>query len=266
MFPVQNKMWLYIKLMYSSNVQLIQQIVSAICIDVNDEYFQKREVSKGEQFENIIISFFNRKGIEGAGAIKDINTNIDFQVQTDAGIYCFDFRIYRNNYGIEDKLIALCEKYYKRECLDDGNNILIIGNIVGREVKKTIEDKYKIIIWDVENLLWIFDEFPQIKSDFISLLSFSVSDILPQKPEHYVFEQNLQASTNIDLQEKLRKIQAGEEAYKYEKLCREIMRYLFSENLEFFKAQRTSNDGLYRFDYCAKIKYGNTNEFLIQLT
>lgn len=138
---------------------------------------------------------------------------------------------------------------------------MVIGNIVGREVKKTIEDKYKIIIWDVENLLWVFDEFPQIKSDFVSLLSFSVSDIVPKKPERYIFEQHSQASSTIDLQERLRKLPVGEEPSKNEKLCEEIMRYLFSENLEFFNPQRTSNNGLYRFDYCAKIKYGNTNEF-----
>lgn len=250
---VQDKMRLYQKLMYAPNVQLVQQVVSAICIEINGEYFQKREVSKGEQFENIIISFFNRKGIT--------NINNDCQIQTDEGIYCFDFRIYRNNYGIEDKLIALCEKCYKRECQDDRNDILVIGNIVGKGVKKTIEDKYKIIIWDVENLLWVFDEFPQIKSDFISLLSFSVSDIVPKKPERYIFEQHSHASSTIDLQERLRKLLVGEESSKYEKLCEEIMRYLFSENLEFFNPKRTSNDGLYRFDYCAKIKYGNTNEF-----
>lgn len=49
----------------------------------------------------------------------------------------------------EDKLIALCEKRYKCECLEGRNDILVIGNIVDSDVKKAIEDKYKIIIWDV---------------------------------------------------------------------------------------------------------------------
>lgn len=203
---VQDKRRLYQKLMYATNVQLVQQIVSAICVEINGEYFQKREVSKGEQFEDIIISFFNRKGIA--------NINNDYQIQTDEGIYYFDFRIYRNNYGIEDKLIALCEKHYKRERQDDKNDILVIGNIVGKEVKKALEDKYKIVIWDVENLLWIFDEFPQIKSNFVSLLSFSVSDIVPKKPEKYIFEQLIQASSTVDLQERLRKLPVGQESSK----------------------------------------------------
>jgi len=258
---VQDKMRLYQRLMYAPNVQLVQQIVSAINAETNVEYFQTRETSKGEQFRRIIDTFLKKKGIERVETISDINKNVDFQVQIGTQIYCFDLKIYRNNYGVEDKIVASCDKHYTREGLKERNDILIIANIVDKKVKRKIEDTYKISIWDVENLLWIFDEFPQIKSDFLSLLSFGVSAIVPQKPEWYIFEQNLHAETNIDLQEKLRKIQAGDDAQKYEKLCEEIMRYLFSENLEFFNPQRTSNDGLYRFDYCAKIKYGNTNEF-----
>lgn len=257
----QNKQWLYQKLLFTPNVHLFQQIASAISINSRDEYFQKREVSKGVQFEKIVTSFFEKKAIGKVNAVEDINSNIDFEVKTDEGIYSFDFRIYRNNYGIEGKLIALCEKRYKEESPDNTCEILVIGNIVGSAVKEEIEAKYKIIIWDVENLLWMFDEYPQIKSDFIAMLSFSVEDIIPQKPKLYVFEQSQSTDSKIDLQERLRKIQAGADAQKYEKLCEEIMRYLFSENLEFFDSQKVSNNGLYRFDYCAKIKHGNTNEF-----
>ena len=261
-FPIEHRTWLYQKLMYCSNVQLIQKIVSAISIDNGDEYFQRRSVSKGLEFENIMISYFDKKGVNNAKLTKDTNKNTDFQIQTDEGLYCFDFKIYISNYGIEEKLIAACERIYDCEDLDDKKYIIIIGNIVSTQVKKKIEDKFKIYIWDVENLLWLFDEFPQIKSDFISLLSFRVSDILPQKPEPYILEKYSHTLYKIDLQEKLRKIQPGKEnAYEYEKLCEEIMRYLFSENIEFFDAQRKSNDGLYRFDYCGKIKHGNSNEF-----
>ncbi len=258
---VKNRSWLYQKLMYTSTVQLVQQIVSAVSVNEEGEYFQRREISKGEQFENIMISFFDKKGIKNAGTSSDVNSNIDFQFEMNEKHYCFDFKIYRNNFAVEDRLISLCEKRYKYEHLDKKNTILVIGNIVGKQRKKVIEDEYKVAIWDVENLLWILDEFPQIKSDFIALLSFSVSDIVPEKPDQYIFDQTVKEATNIALQEKLRKVQPGDAFRAYETLCEEIVRYLFSENLEFFKAQKTSNDGLYRFDYCAKIKHGNTNEF-----
>lgn len=257
-----NKSWLYEKLINCSNVQLIQQIVSAMSIDTRFEQFQRRQVFKGQQFEKIIISFFEQKGANRGGIVKNMCLGADFQVKADEVIYYFDFKIYHNNYGIEDKVTAACEKIYMQATLNDRKNILVIGNIVGKETKKKIEEKFNIYIWDVENLLWMFSEFPQIKSDFISLLSFSVSDIVPQKPEQYIFEQGTHSKGKVDLQEKLRKIQPGrEDAHKYEEVCEEIMRYLFSDNLEFFDAQRESNGGLYRFDYYGKIKHGNSNEF-----
>ena len=96
----QNRQWLYQKLVFASNVYLIQQIASAICINSQEEYFQKRKVSKGVQFEKIITSFWNKKGVGNVNAVADINSNIDFEVKTDTGTYCFDFRIYHNYYDI----------------------------------------------------------------------------------------------------------------------------------------------------------------------
>lgn len=257
-----NKGWLYEKLFSCSNVQLIQQIVTAISIDTRFEQFQRRQVFKGQQFEKIIISFLEQKGANSDGIINNVDLGADFQIRTVEQIYYFDFKIYHNNYGIEDRVIAVCEKINSQTPPDNRKNILVIGNIVGEETKKRVEDKFNIFIWDVENLLWMFDEFPQIKSDFISLLSFSVSDIVPKEPKPYIFEKSTYSKDKVDLQEKLRMIQPGrEDAYKYEKLCEEIMRYLFSADLEFFDAQRESNGGLYRFDYYGKIKHGNCNEF-----
>lgn len=141
---VQNKSWLYQKLMYCSNVQLIQQIASAISIDAKDEYFQRREISKGDQFEKIIISFFENIGIDEAGLINGIDTNMDYQIQIGEETYSFVFKIYRNNHGIKEKLIAACERIYRSGSADGENNIFIIGNIVDKETKRIIEERFQI--------------------------------------------------------------------------------------------------------------------------
>ena len=146
-----NKNWLYEKLMNCSNVQAIQQIVSSINTDIRFEQFQKRQFFKGRQFEKIIISFFEQKGVNSDGIVKAMNLSVDFQVKTDNGIYSFDFKIYHNNYGIEDKVIAVCEKIYMQEALKDAHNILVIGNVVGREVKKgdKIHSIYSYGMWKI---------------------------------------------------------------------------------------------------------------------
>lgn len=43
-------------------------------------------------------------------------------------------------------------------------------------------------------------------------------------------------------------------------MCRDFTVH-FSDDLEFLGAQKESNDRLYRFDYCCKIKHGELNEF-----
>lgn len=259
---VSNKTWLYQKLMYSANVLLIQQMVSAFNLAVGGSSFQQRAVSKGLQFEKIIKAYFTNKDDVPIIASENVDRLADFQFETDAGIYKVILKLYSGNVGIEAKLLAVCERI-KSITLDDNENyIVIVGNMISTKLKERIKRDFKIHIWDVKNLFWLFEEFPSIKSEFISLLSYTVSNIEAQKPELNIFEKKSQKLYNLDLQERLRKIRPGkEEAQNYEKLCAEILRYIFSEDLEFFEEQKRSNDGLYRFDYCGKIKAGQINKF-----
>lgn len=39
------------------------------------------------------------------------------------------------------------------------------------------------------------------------------------------------------------------------------MKHVFGENLSLWRTQQKSNDGLYRFDLCCKIKHGENEEF-----
>lgn len=262
MLFINNKSVLYTKLMYCPNVQLIQQLASTICFEDGEKPYQNREFLKAFQFEKVILSYFEQKGIHNILDTKNINSYIDFQCKTGSEVYSFDFKIYRNNVGIRNKVIAASKKLSENKALDGTNRILVVGNIVENETKKYIAEKDDIFIWDIANLLWIFSEFPQQKSDFVSLLSFDVSDVVPQKPEPGDFDLNTDNSAKVDLQEQLRRIQPGlDDANKYESLCTDIMKYLFSESIEFNEPQKKSNSGLYRFDYCGKIKHGNKSEF-----
>ena len=94
------------------------------------------------------------------------------------------------------------------------------------------------------------------------MLSFNVTDITPQKIEQKLFVQKKENLVKWDLQERLRTIKPGQaDAREYEQLCVDILKYLFSENVEFFDEQKKSNNRLYRFDFCGKIRTINTSEF-----
>lgn len=259
---IKNKNWLYQKLMYCANVQVIQQMISAISFDMGERSFQSRTVSKGLQFENILKTYFDNKKATKINSNKNIDSIVDFQIETENGVFPIVLKFYSSNVGVEAKILTICERLLSEGYAKSKNCILIVGNLVDREFEIRIKQDYNIYIWDVKNLLWLFDEFPQIRSEFIALLSYTISDIKPQSPEPNIFEQKFSGRYNADLQERLRKIRHGkEEARKYEKLCGEIIRYIFSDDLEFFEEQKESNDELYRFDYCGKIKHGKLNEF-----
>ena len=73
--------------------------------------------------------------------------------------------------------------------LKGDNLILVIGNIVSKEIKANCFETYGINIWDVKNLLWLFEEYSDIKNEFISLLTYSVDDLQLEIPEPQLFEE-----------------------------------------------------------------------------
>lgn len=259
---VKNKSWMYQKLMFSSNVLVIQQIVSAINYSIGEKTFESRKVAKGLEFETIVETYLKNKKVSLIKIDEDNDTCADFRFKTDTNIFSLAVKIYASNEGIEKRLFDFCSRFSINESIDDEKNILIIGNVVGNKIKQIAQEKYHVDVWDVENLLWLFEEFQQLKSDFVSLLSFAVGEIEPKEPELNIFKQRSYSLYNIELQEKLRKIKPGNEDFvKYEKLCVDILKYLFSEDLEFIGEQKESKDGLYRFDCCCKIKHGELKEF-----
>lgn len=259
---VRDKTWLYQKLMYCANVQLVQQLVSAISLVIGESPFQQRAAFKGLKFEKLIKTYLSNQNAKLRNMDEKTDNFADFRFETDAGVFIVILKFYVGSVGAEKKISAVCERISHNVLADNESYIVIVGNIIGEKLKERIQKEFKIHLWDAKNLLWLFDEFPDIKSEFISLLSYTISDVEPHRPELNIFEKKSQKLYNLELQERLRKILPGkEEAKEYEKLCAEIVRYIFSEDLEFFKEQRESNDGLYRFDYCGKIKFGQINKF-----
>ena len=94
------------------------------------------------------------------------------------------------------------------------------------------------------------------------LFRSNVSAVVPKRVQPDIFSQYVTNATKVDLQERLRIINPGkEEATKYEEVCVDIIKFLFSEHIQFYKEQKKSNADLYRFDFCGKIKHGNISEF-----
>lgn len=259
---IRNKSNLYQQLMFIPNVFLIQQIAFSLCLSDREEDYLSRMVLKSKRFKEILFAYFAHKNMENSLYNAEEDSMIDFRYVTDSATYCFVFKIYNNNSGIENRILAISKKIYENENLSETIPILVIGNVVGNESKKYVEKEFGFFVWDVENILWMLQECPKLRSEFVSMLSFNVTDITPQKIEQKLFVQKKESLVKWDLQERLRTIKPGQaDAREYEQLCVDILKYLFSENVEFFDEQKKSNNRLYRFDFCGKIRTINTSEF-----
>ena len=93
-----------------------------------------------------------------------------------------DLKFYNYNLDIALKVTRACNTLRKR-LPEEKAIVLAVGNIVSEAVKEDCEKRFGIFIWDVKNILWLFEEYPDIKNDFVALLNYSVSSIPLQKPK-----------------------------------------------------------------------------------
>lgn len=183
----------------------------------------------------------------------------DFKCNVDGKDICFELKIYNSDYAIEKNIKRACERLLR---LKGDNLILVIGNVVSKEIKANCFEVYGIHIWDVKNLLWLFEEFSDIKNEFISLLTYSIDDLQLEIPEPQLFEEKQIEKRERTWEERLKNIQPGKEFFKeYEKICTEILKNILGEYLGLWAVQEHSNEELYCFDLCCKIKNGVDQDF-----
>ena len=262
-FPCQDRQWLYKKLIYSGNVVLIQQIASLLNYLLSSNPWRDQKRERGYHFERIFGSYLERIKEKVMDNCSLIDTNIliaghllDFKLQK--GNHTFYFEV-KNSFNSKTK--ELCRKL--ADLKENDTIILVVANEVAKHIKQEYLKNYGIYIWDVTNLLWIFEEFPDIKNEFVAYLEYSTEQIIPEAPEPGMFWAFSESQKKEpDLKEKLIKITPGQKHFReYEDACVEILKYILGDYLTLWEIQEPSNDGLYRFDMCCKIKSGVNQDF-----
>lgn len=249
----KNKAWMYKQLMYAPNTKIIEQIAIEIGSTLKSNVLQKsnmmRECAFGELFKRYLIQ--KCENIE--------EKSCDFKCNVNGKDICFELKIYNSDYAIEKNIKRACERLLR---LKGDNLILVIGNVISKEIKANCFETYGIHIWDVKNLLWLFEEYSDIKNEFISLLTYSIDDLQLEIPEPQLFEEKQIEKKERTWEERLKDIQPGKEFFKeYEKICTEILKNVLGEYLGLWAVQEHSNDELYCFDLCCKIKNGLNQDF-----
>lgn len=243
-FALSNKAWLYRMLAYAPNVQITKRVANCLKDDPIQTPLHKMQAVNGQKFEKIFGSYLQQKDEKGNSTIH------------------FELKFYSSNFSVKQNLYRVCRQLSNREKAEDGRIILVVANIVSDEVKESCKREFGVFVWDVKNLLWLFGEFPAIKNEFIALLNYTTEAIEPERPVPYVFGETEEKPENISLKEKLQRIKPGQGQFQqYEEVCVEILKYVLGDYLTMWNVQEKTDNGMYRFDLCCKIKNGASQDF-----
>ena len=252
---ISNKAWMYRQLVYSPNVEIVTQIAKKLG-NTEENLLRMSYAVREDVFADIFGKYLFKK----CQSVK-IGKSVDFECNVQGKDICFELKIYNSNYAIEKNIERVCAYLVSLKAKED--LILVVGNIVSKEIIEKYFEKYKIHIWTLSNILWLFEEYPDIKNEFISLLTYSVDDLKLEKPCHSLFQEQRNIKNEGTWKSKLLAIKPGkgERSKEYEDICIEILKNVLGEYLGLWKVQESSNNGLYRFDLCCKIKNGVNQDF-----
>ncbi|MRC18367.1 hypothetical protein GH866_22495 [Bacillus thuringiensis] len=159
------------------------------------------------------------------------------------------------------------------------NLLVIIGMPIEIKIKEQIKEEFDVLVIDSNNLFdlagddeslksrlqnLLYDtpnsmkrEYQPEKTDLNKIFNYSADTSIPERPDSIIKSELLM--------KELKKIKPGRKSFvQYEDICKEILVYVFDENLDGWHKQLRTEDGLNRYDLVCRVKRGNEFwEFLI---
>lgn len=126
---------MYRQLMYAPNIKIMEQIASEIGNTLKRNILQKSNMMRGQTFAEL----FRRYLISKCKNMAEEKL-CDFKCNVDGKDICFELKIYNSDYAIEKNIKRACERLLR---LKGDNLILVIGNIVSKEIKTSVYKGYK---------------------------------------------------------------------------------------------------------------------------
>jgi len=149
---------------------------------LNDGYINTtKEKSFLEEFLPTFLSYFNFENIRIKNNFKDYG--IDLTAIHDNKTYVFEIKTYRTKYVSSDLIESSCHVFLSVvKNLKDVNPVMIVTSIVDNELKEQIFNDTNIEIWDISNLLFLCNLFPELANKLKLYIPYPISDIKPLKP------------------------------------------------------------------------------------
>lgn len=225
-------------------------------------------------FEEVVGDIFKANGYT---ALSDSDSDkvlrakdADFIFQKGDGTFIVEAKFYRTVGSQIPILHRACNQlsaYVHFSHLENRQGILVISSILLDEDKKALQGRHGIQIFDRGDLRTLAAENIELLERLENLLE---DPMTPTEKHSGVLEiEAIQQKTMIpDLSdnkgteycEKLKTLKPGKTNWaKYERLCFDIFQYLFGEHLNGWHKQKTTVDGLNRYDLVCRIKSSNNS-------
>lgn len=239
----------------------------------------------GFEFEKLCADIYRYQGlvVKQNVEVGYRNQEIDLIVTNDDGKeFAAEVKFYRTRKPTKSMLVTAAIRLKEAVRLLNSNidNLLVIvGMPIESKIKEEIKKDYDVLVFDSNNLFDLIEfdetlkkrlqnlmydlpsdiqvEYKPEKTDLDAIFNYSVDTSLPDIPKVITKSELLMSE--------LKKIKPGRKSFtQYENKCKEILEYVFDENLDGWHKQSRTDDGLNRFDLVCRVKKGNDFwEFLI---
>jgi hypothetical protein len=144
-----------------------------------------------------------------------------------------------------------------------------VSCVVPPELRSRLEDRFSLTLIDRGDLLTWTTALPDLLDSLSALLDTSPAELEapPGRPLGAIADARYlppyaapEDTRGTDLCNRLRGLKRGKTTWPaYERLCEEILKYLFPNDLQGWHKQKSTEDGLNRYDYVCRIR--PTTEF-----
>lgn len=220
--------------------------------------------------EQLVAKIFEKYGatnIKVEEYVEGLRSRPDLQFELEGQKYIVEIKKNRGKFFRQDLLFnAFFQVHGHLEKLDAVPLVVFFNEVDEKVIGKTH-------VIDIGNLLYMSQNDAVLLDGIRSIVDYSIANVELRKPEFPIGPLSLPIGVEnsksdlrqaeIDrLLEKLKNVACGREAAKeYELVCEEILKILFTDNIQFFHSQTSTKDRLNIFDNVVKIKYDNSSPF-----
>lgn len=223
--------------------------------------------------EKLAVPMLRRLGfkdIQGRSVFNTNNMTIipNIIAQKDGLIYFIEVKTYRSMFN--DRQVvwhAINQINTYKSILENPYRNSRFGIIlmcdIDESTKEEAAKEYGIFIWDIKNLLYLCRECIELSDILEQIAPYALNGIKPVPPVKVDSSVKFKApvvtekSYEAELIEKIKNCKTGRTKkadIEYEKICAEILSYLFKNEFSQFSEQHTTSDDMFRMDIICGLK------------